>query len=107
MESCSNGGQCFNPAFIHSVVIPEVDMLDRSGKVCAVARGDGVVDVIDIESELATLKSKFPLKPQKGSKSKPGNNRPSTSSTALHQNNGKRLHLDVSLGGHTAAVSCV
>ncbi|KAF9621846.1 hypothetical protein IFM89_028434 [Coptis chinensis] len=107
MESHGSGGQCFNPAFIHAVAIPEVDMLDKSGKVCAVARGDGVVDVIDIESEIASSKLKSSIRPRTGSQSSSGNVKPAATTTTLIQESGKRLHLDNSLGGHTAAVSCV
>ncbi|PIA33939.1 hypothetical protein AQUCO_03900061v1 [Aquilegia coerulea] len=107
MESRSSGGQCFNPAFIHAIAIPEVDMLDRSGKVCAVARGDGVVDVIDIEAELASLKSKSSTKSGKVPLSRSGNINASASTTPLDQKKGRRIHFDSSLGGHTSAVSCV
>ncbi|KAL5698286.1 hypothetical protein ACHQM5_029345 [Ranunculus cassubicifolius] len=98
MESGGSGGQCFNPAFIHAITIPELDMLDRSGKVCAVARGDGVVDVVDIESELSSFKSKS---------RNPNPSASTSTTTAVDQKKGKRIHLDTSLGGHTAAASCV
>ncbi|KAI7984644.1 hypothetical protein LOK49_LG15G02589 [Camellia lanceoleosa] len=53
-DSGGSAGQCLNLAFVHAIVIPEVDMEDRLGKVCVVAKGDGVVVVvvIDIESKL-------------------------------------------------------
>ncbi|KAF5949249.1 hypothetical protein HYC85_011242 [Camellia sinensis] len=69
-DNAGSAGQCLNPAFVHAIAVPEVDMVDRLGKVCVVARGDGVVDVIDIESELAVIKSKSSLKPWKGTQSK-------------------------------------
>ncbi|XP_068665624.1 uncharacterized protein [Aristolochia californica] len=31
--------QCLNPAIVHAIAVPEMDMLERSGKICAVARG--------------------------------------------------------------------
>ncbi|KAL7215925.1 hypothetical protein ACSBR1_027969 [Camellia fascicularis] len=65
-DNVGSVGQCLNPAFVHAIAVPEVDMVDRLGKVCVVARGDGVVDVIDIESELAVIKSQSSLKPRKG-----------------------------------------
>ncbi|KAL7175036.1 hypothetical protein ACSBR2_028774 [Camellia fascicularis] len=65
-DNVGSAGQCLNPAFVHAIAVPEVDMVDRLGKVCVVARGDGVVDVIDIESELAVIKSQSSLKPRKG-----------------------------------------
>lgn len=34
---CS-AGQSLNPAFVHAIAVPEVDMVDRVGKVCVVAR---------------------------------------------------------------------
>ncbi|CBI30713.3 unnamed protein product, partial [Vitis vinifera] len=88
MENSSSAGQCLNPAFVHAIAVPEVDMLEKSGKICVVARGDGVVDVINIESELAAAHV-------------------STVAETLNQNGRRRLHLDYSLGGHTASVSCV
>ena len=51
-------GRCVNPAFVHAIAIPEVDMLDKLDKICAVARGDGAIDVINIETEMAATKSK-------------------------------------------------
>lgn len=104
MENSSSAGQCLNPAFVHAIAVPEVDMLEKSGKICVVARGDGVVDVINIESELAAAQSKTSSKPQRGSKSKGS---VSTVAETLNQNGRRRLHLDYSLGGHTASVSCV
>ncbi|BFG27962.1 hypothetical protein CerSpe_142360 [Prunus speciosa] len=93
--------QCFNPAFVHAIAVPEIDMLEKSDKVGVVARGDGAVDVINIEAELATMRSKGSRKPQKGSQSR------SKEKEIPDQNGWKRLHLDYSSGGHTAAVSCV
>ncbi|XP_020097558.1 WD repeat-containing protein 53 [Ananas comosus] len=102
--SPGNAGQCFNPAFVHSVAVPGVDMLSGLYKVCAVARGDGVVDVIDLESELAPKKSKSSVGSQLRSKR---SDIPDANSHPTGQSRGKRLHLDYTLGGHTAAVSCV
>ena len=110
MENSSSAGQCLNPAFVHAIAVPEVDMLEKSGKICVVARGDGVVDVINIESELAAAQSKTSSKPQRGSKSKSKSKSKGSVSTVaetLNQNGRRRLHLDYSLGGHTASVSCV
>lgn len=108
MENSSSAGQCLNPAFVHAIAVPEVDMLEKSGKICVVARGDGVVDVINIESELAAAQSKTSSKPQRGSKSKSkSKGSVSTVAETLNQNGRRRLHLDYSLGGHTASVSCV
>lgn len=105
MAGSTSADQCYNPAFIHSIAVPEVDMVDKLGKVCAVARGDGAVNVINIESGLTTRKSKSSSKHQKGSQSK---SKDGSSSTDVDANqNGKMLHLDYSLGGHKAAVSCV
>ncbi|KAI4332528.1 hypothetical protein L6164_017429 [Bauhinia variegata] len=106
MTSRSSAGQFFNPAFVHAIAVPEVNMLDKLGKICAVASGDGAVDVINIESELATVRSKSSSKPRKGSQSSSKDGISSTDSDA-DQNGKKRLHLDYSLGGHTAAVSCL
>lgn len=102
-----NTGQCFNPAFIHAVAVPDIDMIDKSGKICTVARGDGVVDVIDIESELAVIKSKTSAGSQRGSQNRSKNRSRTPDTENSEQNGRKRLHLDYTLGGHTAAVSCV
>ncbi|GAV57597.1 WD40 domain-containing protein/Cellulose_synt domain-containing protein [Cephalotus follicularis] len=107
MNGSSNVVQCFNPAFVHSITVPDVDMLNKSDKICVVARGDGAVDVINIESEFASIKSKGSTKPQKGSQSVPKDSTPAADSQIQDQNGRKRLHLDYTLGGHTAAVSCV
>nr|AAT64027.1 putative G-protein beta [Gossypium hirsutum] len=101
MHSGSNAGQCLNPAFVHSVKVPDVDMLDKIGKICVVARGDGVIDVINTESELTATKPKSSTKSRKGTQSK-------GSDGGVPDENGRKwLHLDYSLGGHTAAVSCM
>lgn len=102
-----NGGQCFNPAFIHSIVVPDIDMLNKPDKICVVARGDGVVDVINIETELAAIKSQTSKPSQKGSQHRSKHKSSTTAAENPEQIGGRRLHLDYSLGGHTAAVSCV
>lgn len=101
--SNSSAGQFFNPAFIHAITVPEIDMVDKLGKICAVA-GGGVINVIDIESEIAAGRSKNSLNSRKGSQSrlKDGS---STSNTDGAQNGKKRLHFDYTLGGHDAAIS--
>ncbi|XP_073058588.1 LOW QUALITY PROTEIN: uncharacterized protein [Primulina eburnea] len=89
MGNKGDAGQCLNPAFIHVLAVPEVDMVDKVGKICVVAKGDGVVSILNIDTEpMAPLKSKISVKPKLGTKSK---------------SNG--LHLDYSMGGHTAAAS--
>ncbi|CAN8245991.1 unnamed protein product [Cochlearia groenlandica] len=89
-DTHNNSGQCLNPAFVHSIAIPEIDMVDKLDKICAVARGDGIVDLINIESELS----------RKGTSS--------TSKGSSSNNDAvKRVCLDYSVGGHKAAVSCV
>lgn len=96
-----SAGQCLNPAFVHSIAVPEVDIVDKVGKVCVVARGDGVVEVIDIESELAAIKSKSSSKPGKTSQSRAKHS--ALSSDTENQNGRKKLCLDYSL----VAASCV
>ncbi|CAN1150103.1 WD repeat-containing protein 53 [Linum perenne] len=103
-NNSSNSSQCLNPAFVHSIVVPDADMLENSGKICAVARGDGVVDVIDIESELAAIRSRNSAKAKNKSKEAISDASGETPDTTQSSS---RLHLDYSLGGHTAAVSCV
>ena len=59
MISGSNAGQCLNPVFVHSIKVP-----DNLVKICVVARDDGVIDVINMESELGL---KVPQNPEKES----------------------------------------
>ncbi|KAK2975162.1 hypothetical protein RJ640_017375, partial [Escallonia rubra] len=106
-ETRDNAGQCFNPAFIHAIAVPEVDMWEKLGRICVVARGDGGVDVIDIESELASTGSKSSLITRRGSQSRSKGSVPSPDTEAQEENLRKKLHLDYSFGGHTTAVSCV
>ncbi|KAL8228731.1 hypothetical protein R6Q57_013631 [Mikania cordata] len=106
-DNSSNAGQCFNPAFVHAIAVPEVDMLDKIDKICVVARGDGVVDVIHIESEFKAAKSKSSSSLKKGGQSKSNGSVSSSNSEIEDQNQRTRLRLDYSFGGHTAAVSCV
>ncbi|KAL5989712.1 hypothetical protein ACLOJK_010606 [Asimina triloba] len=107
-EPSSSAAQCFNPAFVHAIAVPEMDTLDGSSKICAVARGDGMVAVIDIESELTVAKSKSSSKLKKGSHSSSRDGAVQGESTSGHDQNGKRfLLLDYAVGGHNAAVSCV
>ncbi|XP_052182516.1 uncharacterized protein LOC127795102 isoform X2 [Diospyros lotus] len=102
-----SGGQYLNPAFVHAIAVPEVDIADRLGKVYVIARGDGVVDVMDIESELATVNSKHSTKARKGTQSKGKGNSSSGDTDPQNQNGSKKLCLDYTVGGHTAAASCV
>ncbi|KAI3495375.1 hypothetical protein L1887_37706 [Cichorium endivia] len=106
-ESSSSGAQCFNPAFVHAIAVPEVDMLEKLEKICVVARGDGVVDVINIESEFTAAKSKGSSKPKKSGQSKLNGNLSSSNLEKQDQDRRTRLRLDYTSGGHTAAVSCV
>ncbi|KAJ9565927.1 hypothetical protein OSB04_001893 [Centaurea solstitialis] len=93
--------------FVHAIAVPEVDMLEKLDKICVVARGDGVVDVINIESEFSAAKSRGSSKPRKGGQSRSNGNASSRDSENQDQNRRTRLRLDYSSGGHTAAVSCV
>ncbi|KAJ8545409.1 hypothetical protein K7X08_017992 [Anisodus acutangulus] len=98
-----NTGQRLNPAFVHALAVSEVDVVDKFVKICAVAKGDGVVSVLNDESELNTVKSKSSAKPKKGSKSAPKVGGSSADPEIGNQNGGD-LHLDHSLGGHTAVI---
>ncbi|KAL1826846.1 hypothetical protein ACET3Z_005258 [Daucus carota] len=99
--------QCFNPAFVHSIAVPQVDMLDRIGKVCVVGRGDGIVSVIDIESEFDDPKLKNSSKHKKNSQLRSKGSVSSSNSESQDQTQKKYINLDYTIGGHTAAVSCV
>ncbi|KAJ1426142.1 WD40-repeat-containing domain [Sesbania bispinosa] len=104
-DSSGNAGQCHNPPHIHSIAVPEIDMLDKIGKICAVPAG-GVVNVIDIDSEIAAIRSKSSSNSRKGSQSR-SKDGSSTSNTDADQNGKKRLRLDFTLGGHTGPISSV
>ncbi|KAK3163358.1 hypothetical protein QOZ80_1AG0002580 [Eleusine coracana subsp. coracana] len=103
-SSSSSAGQCFNPAFVHSVAVSEESTLGGLHKVCAVARGDGAVDVVDLEYELASVKSKGHSRAAGSGMGSKGTDHGDGSS---NHSQVKRIHLDYAIGGHTAAVSCV
>ncbi|KAL3820254.1 hypothetical protein ACJIZ3_006159 [Penstemon smallii] len=105
--SGGDGGQCYNPAFIHALVVPELDMVDKFGKICAVARGDGVVNIINIESELTSIKSRNSGKSKSGSIKSTSKSAISSSYSQSEDQIDKNLHLDYTKGGHVAAVSSV
>ncbi|XP_011629364.1 WD repeat-containing protein 53 isoform X1 [Amborella trichopoda] len=100
-SSSSNTGQFCNPAFVHAIAVPEETTSEKLGKVCAVARGDGVIDVIDIESELSGSKEKTHKSRSKS------NLIPRQTTETSNKSQGKGLQLDYASGGHTAGVSCV
>lgn len=78
-------------------------MLDRLGQICVVARGDGIVHVIDIETEKSKTSSKTVKKVQTRSKGVAA----ACDMDNQEQTGRKRLYLDYTVGGHSAAVSCV
>jgi len=84
--------------------VSEEGILGGLYKVCAVARGDGAVDVVDLEYELAPAKSKGPPRTATSTMS---SKRTEPGDGSSNQGQVKRIHLDFTLGGHTAAVSCV
>ncbi|XP_020517776.1 WD repeat-containing protein 53 isoform X4 [Amborella trichopoda] len=98
-SSSSNTGQFCNPAFVHAIAVPEETTSEKLGKVCAVARGDGVIDVIDIESELSGSKEKTHKSRSKS------NLIPRQTTETSNKSQGKGLQLDYASGGHTAGVS--
>lgn len=78
-------------------------MLDKTGQICVVARGDGIVHVIDIESEKLKISSKTGKRTQTRSKGVSA----ACDMDNQTQTGRKRLYLDYTVGGHSAAVSCV
>lgn len=82
-------------------------MTDRVGKICVVGRGDGILSVIDIESEFHPTKSKNSSKLQKNSQSRSKGSVSSSNTESQDQSREKKLNIDYTNGGHTAAVSCV
>ncbi|MQL90441.1 hypothetical protein Taro_023025 [Colocasia esculenta] len=101
-EPHGNPGQCFNPPFVHSIAVSEAEAATGLDKFCAAARGDGVVEIIDIESEFVASKLKNSSDSRRRSTSRLGEK-----SCTTGQRQQRRLQLDYGLGGHTAAVSCV
>uniref|UniRef100_A0A0E0FI97 Uncharacterized protein n=1 Tax=Oryza nivara TaxID=4536 RepID=A0A0E0FI97_ORYNI len=83
--------------------VSEEGILGGSYKVCAVARGDGAVDVVDLEYELAPAKSKGLPRMADLSLSSKGTD---IGDGCGSQSQGKRIHLDYTVG-HTSSVSCV
>ncbi|KAL7089177.1 hypothetical protein ACP275_13G172500 [Erythranthe tilingii] len=96
-----DAGQCCNPAFVHAVIVPDLDIVDKVGKICVTARGDGVINIINLEPEIAPLKSKISTEHKMGSKIPKDND-----SQSADQNDGN-FQLDYTMGGHTSAVSSV
>lgn len=96
-----SGGQCLNPAFVHAIAVPEIEMVDKLGKVCVVAKGDGAVEVIDTEADFVTS-SKHPRKNDIKS-----NNASSSTCIQTRDGSGRNKCFDYTLGGHTAGASCV
>ena len=96
-SSSGSAGQCFNPAFVHSVAVSEEGILGGLYKVCAVARGDGAVDVVDLEYELAPAKSKGP---PRAAISKMSSKGAELGDGSCNQSQAKRIHLDYTMGGH-------
>ncbi|KAL4204494.1 hypothetical protein AMTRI_Chr01g110150 [Amborella trichopoda] len=93
--------QCLYKTLRTGHTIPEETTSEKLGKVCAVARGDGVIDVIDIESELSGSKEKTHKSRSKS------NLIPRQTTETSNKSQGKGLQLDYASGGHTAGVSCV
>ncbi|EPS67361.1 hypothetical protein M569_07414, partial [Genlisea aurea] len=96
----ADSGQVFNPPFLHALAVPDLDIADQVGKVCAVARGDGVVSIIDIEAELAAGKTE-------PSKIKRNNSKSTVKTSPPVDRRVTNLDLDYSMGGHTSSVSSV
>ncbi|CAA7402380.1 unnamed protein product [Spirodela intermedia] len=101
-KTFSDPGQCFNPPFVHSIAISEAEIGTGLEKIGAIARGDGVVEVIDIESDFVPSKSKSTSMPRGGSQT-----RLKEKASSSSQDQPKSLQLDYRLGGHTAAVASV
>ncbi|CAA0817801.1 Transducin/WD40 repeat-like superfamily protein [Striga hermonthica] len=96
----NGSGQCCNPPFVHSIVLPELDMIDKIGKICVAARGDGIVSIINLDFQTTASKSKISSKTKK-------NQADCESTSTTNQNDIRDLKLDYSIGGHVASVSSV
>ncbi|KAF3777015.1 hypothetical protein EJ110_NYTH46412 [Nymphaea thermarum] len=105
-DTSHSASQSINPPFVHAIAVAQEDMEAMSQNLCAAARGDGVIDVINIESALSGIKGRNSSQARKHVHVKHNKVSQDTSETSSSVQL-KRLQLDHSLGGHTAAASCV
>ncbi|XP_049935532.1 uncharacterized protein LOC116260955 isoform X2 [Nymphaea colorata] len=102
-----SASQSINPPFVHAISVAQEDMEAMSQNLCAAARGDGVIDVINIESALSGIKGRNSSQARKHMLVKHNKKVSQDTSETSSSVQLKRLQLDHSLGGHTAAASCV
>lgn len=106
-DASPNASQSVNPPFVHAIAVADEDMEATSQTLCASARGDGVIDVINIESALSSIRGRNSSQARKHVHVKHNKKIPQDISETSSCVQLKRLRLDHSLGGHTAAASCV
>ncbi|CAN6483872.1 unnamed protein product [Victoria cruziana] len=106
-DASPNASQSVNPPFVHAIAVADEDMEATSRTLCAAARGDGVIDVINIESALSSIRGRNSSQARKHVHVKHNKKIPQDISETSSCVQLKRLRLDHSLGGHTAAASCV
>eukprot|EP00249_Psilotum_nudum_P007752 c20793_g1_i1 orf=603-1400(-) len=99
--------QVFNPPFIHALATPEGKLSGEAGKILAVARGDGAVDICNITLETGQGSESHGSK-LKGSTSAGRSKAKAMAKEAADERGSPREYTPhTSIEGHTAAVSCV
>eukprot|EP00252_Welwitschia_mirabilis_P027534 TRINITY_DN9468_c0_g1_i1.p1 TRINITY_DN9468_c0_g1~~TRINITY_DN9468_c0_g1_i1.p1 ORF type:complete len:397 (+),score=69.48 TRINITY_DN9468_c0_g1_i1:61-1191(+) len=109
-ENPSSSNKLWNPPFVHAIALSENVPQGKNTQCTAVARGDGTVELLDLESEVHTaqMKTKQPVPGTGRSKSKLGKSKHANYKAGYGKDmNGSRTYLHSGLGGHTAPVSCV
>ncbi|GLJ38336.1 hypothetical protein SUGI_0780810 [Cryptomeria japonica] len=109
-DSDTSTNQICNPPFVHALAVPEGFLQRGDNQVVAVARGDGAIEIIDLEYEthMGVSKNKKSQHASKGSQGKLAKNvNAKESNTTEETEKQMRIKLHVGLGGHTAAASCV
>eukprot|EP01018_Ginkgo_biloba_P000418 Gb_16603 [translate_table: standard] len=109
-DSDWSGNQTCNPPFVHNLAVPEENLAGENFQVVSAARGDGVIDIIDIGFDIdrTDAKHRQASNTRKGFPSKSTKNGNTKESIATgEKTQGMRIQLHAGLGGHTAAASCV
>lgn len=97
-----------NPPFIHALAVPEGQLLGDVGRTMVAARGDGAVDVFDLQfkgDEMSDCRGK---KKKSGEKLGRGTSESfKEEGSFVYDLPGRLCHLSSDMQGHTSAVSTV